>query len=73
MATVIEYLVDLISKINGHKGILLIELILLLWDILGLDPLELVAIELENLTVVLGLDHTIWKLTMEQLGPLRET
>ena len=73
MAAVLEYLVDLISKINGHKGILLIELILLLWDILGLDLLKLVAIELENLTVVLWLDHTIWKLTMEQLGPLRET
>ena len=73
VATIFDDLVNLVSKLDGQVGVLLVELVLLLRLVLGLHLLELEAIELQDLAEVLGLDDTIRELPMEQLGSLRET
>ena len=73
VATIFDDLVNLVSKLDGQVGVLLVELVLLLRHVLGLHLLELEAIELQDLAQVLGLDDTIRELPMEQLGSLRET
>ena len=73
VAAAADDLGDLVSQLDGQVGILLVEFVLLLRHVLGLDLLELEAIELEDLANVLGLDDTIRELSMEQLGSLRET
>ena len=65
MATVINDLVNLVSQLDGQDGILLVELVLLLWLIRGLHLLELEAIELEYLAEVLRLNDSIRELPME--------
>ena len=72
VATIFDDLVNLVSKLDGQVGVLLVELVLLLWLVLGLHLLELEAIELQDLAEVLGLDDTIRELPMEQPGSLRE-
>ena len=72
VATIFDDLVNLVSKLDGQVGILLVELVLLLRLVLGLYLLELEAIELQDLAEVLGLDDTIRELPMEQPGSLRE-
>ena len=44
VATIFEDLVNLVSKLDGHVGVLLVELVLLLRLVLGLHLLELEAI-----------------------------
>ena len=72
VATIFDDLVNLVSKLDGQVGVLLVELVLLLRLVLGLHLLELEAIELQDLAEVLGLDDTIRELPMEQPGSLRE-
>ena len=50
MPIVLEDLVDLVSQIDGHLGVLSIKFILLLRLILDLDLLVLVAIKFQNPT-----------------------
>ena len=73
MTTLADDLVHLLPQLDGQVGVLLVELVLLLWHVLGLHLLELEAIELQDLAEVLGLDDTIRELPMEQLGSLSET
>jgi hypothetical protein len=73
VATIFDDLVNLVSKLDGQVGVLLVEFVFLLWLVLGLHLLELEAIELQDLAEVLGLDDTIRELPMEQLGSLCET
>ena len=73
MPSVLDNLIDLVSQLDGHEGILLVQLILLLRHILGLNFLELIAIELQDLAVMFGLYNSIRKLPMEQLGPFSKT
>ena len=70
--TVIYDLVDLFSQLDGQIGVFLVELVLLLRHILGLHLLKPKAVELEDLTQVLRLDHTVWKLPVEQPTSLGE-
>ena len=70
MPIVLEDLVDLVSQIDGHLGVLPIKFILLLRLILDLDLLVLVAIEFQNPTQMLGLNDTVGELAMEQLSSL---
>ena len=63
-------LVDLVPQLDGQVGVLLVQLVLLLRHILGLDLLKLEAIEFQNLAEVLRLDDTIRKLPMEQPSSL---
>ena len=65
MATVADDLVDLVSQLDGHVGILLVELVLLLRHVLCFDLLKLEAIEFENPAELLWLDDSIRKLPME--------
>ena len=66
-------LIDLPPKLYGLIGILLVELVFLLWHVLRFHLLVLEAMELEYLAVVFRLYDAIRKLAMEQLGSLRET
>ena len=70
--SVLNDLVDSISKLNTHLSILSVQLVFLLRLILGLDLLVLVAIELQNPTQMLRLDNSVWKLAVEQLSSLGE-
>ena len=73
MLSILDNLIDLVFQLDGHEGILLVQLILLLRHILGLNFLELIAIELQDLAVMFGLYNSIRKLPMEQLGPFSKT
>ena len=70
MAAFTDDLVDLVPQLDGQVGVLLVQLVLLLRHILGLDLLKLEAIEFQNLAEVLRLDDTIRKLPMEQPSSL---
>ena len=65
MTTILDDLIHLVSQLDGQVSVLLVQLVLLLRHVLGLDLLELEAVELEDLAEVLRLDHTVGKLAME--------
>ena len=73
VATIFDDLVNLVSKLDGQVGVLLVELVLLLRLVLGLHLLELEAIELQDLAKMLGLYNSIRELPMEQPSSLSET
>ena len=65
MTTILDDLIHLVSQLDGQVSVLLVQLVLLLRHVLGLDLLEFEAVELEDLAEVLRLDHTVGKLAME--------
>ena len=65
MTTILDDLIHLVSQLDGQVSVLLVQLVLLLRHVLGLDFLELEAVELEDLAEVLRFDHTVGKLAME--------
>ena len=65
MTTILDDLIHLISQLDSQVSVFLVQLVLLLRHILGLDLLEPETVELEDLTKMLRFDHTIWKLAME--------
>lgn len=73
MPSVLDDLGDSIPEVDGHEGVLAIKLVLLLRHVLGLYLLVPIAMELQDPAIVLGLDHAVRELPMEELGPLGET
>ena len=72
VTAILDDLVDLLPQLNRQVGVFLVQLILLLRHVLSLHLFELEAVELENLAQVFRLDHSVWKLPMEQLASLGE-
>ena len=73
VAALLNDLVNFVPKLDSLLSVFTIELILLLRLILGLHPLIFKAIELENLTIVLGLEYTVWKLAMKEPSSFSKT